>query len=140
MVTTVAVVAGVVILAFGVLIAGVGGLVAYLDRLHDSRKPDGAPLEIRVAALELKVEGLPALWEDERKRVERAADSARKARASAEKKLEEYEELTDEVGVLPDVDGERGPADGVLDVQPGLGGAPDADLQKRAAALRHLWI
>lgn len=52
-------------------------------------------VEVRLAALELTVAGLPSLWESERSRAEAAANSARTARARAERLTRQREEELD---------------------------------------------
>ena len=131
-----------VILVIAVSCSGVAGLSLYLYGIFAEKNAPGEAMEVRVAQLEMRVEGLPSLWEEERKRAERSADSARKARASAQAKLDEVEEIiegaTDEDVSFNDVRGsEEGPMQPVL---PGLGGSTTEDINAKAEALKHLWI
>ncbi len=114
---------------------GVVGLLLYLKPKEEPAKGPGEAVEARLTSLELTVKGFPSLWEEERKRAERAADSARKARDSAAKKLAELDELEEETPQLQRVDEIGGRADGMQDVRGNLGTGDDSDLLERAKAV-----
>jgi len=98
MATTIALVSGAVILTFAMFLVGVAALFTYLRGQQEPRNGNGVALETRVASLEVKIEGLPSLWEEERRRVERSADAARKARDAADRKLAAIAESEEEGG------------------------------------------
>ena len=99
-------------------------------------------MEVRIAKLEMEIKALPSLWEEERKRAERSADSARKARASAQAKLEQVEEILEGDGdeEIPFGDAAGGEIRELQPVLPGLGGNATEGIHERAEALKHLWI
>lgn len=140
MATTIALVSGAVILTFAMFLVGVAALFTYLRGQQEPRNGNGVALETRVASLEVKIEGLPSLWEEERRRVERSADAARKARDAADRKLAAIAESEEEGGVVPAGDENGSEPSGLRDVQPGLGGATSSDLMDRARAIGWPWI
>jgi len=145
MTSTVVVTIGAVTLAL--LLLGVSGaaLLVYLRREWGSEKRGGYVLEelvnghgIRISELEVLTAGMPSLWEDERKRAKRDADSARKARQFAEEKLEQVEELIAENTELPLGDGEGGGAREMHPVSTGLAPDHEPGIEDRVAAVAHL--
>ncbi len=103
------------------------------------RKTQGEPIpqaavqmESRLAALELTVAGLPSLWESERSRAEAAANSARTARARAERLTREREaELEADHNVRGD-DAEESGGGRMPAVRQDLGPHPQPDGYSRA--------
>jgi len=145
MISTIVVSAIAVVVSLGLLGGGAAALFVYLKRNLSDGKPAGQAPEavmagygMRLAELEITVKGLPSLWEEERKRADRAADSARKARASAEEKLAEVEEIIEANEGVPGLDE---PAELELQLQPmraNMGVPAEAGLQERVAAVAHL--
>jgi len=141
MTSTVVVSVAVITLALLVLGAGVVAAFAYLRSQMPEKNVDGTVAEgfgARLAAVEIQVQGLPSLWEDERNRAKRDADSARKARKVAEDKLEEVEELI-EAGLEPG--GENATRSDQVEMQPmstRLGDPPASDRRERVEAVAHL--
>lgn len=127
--------------AFIGILAATVGLVGYhvLRRKPAApvKPPTDAKLEARLAAVEVKVEALPSLWEEERSRAERAHAAARAARSSAQKKLDELEALQDGDDEDAEVqwdDAGGGPGGGLPAVPEGMASDGDDDLRSRAAA------
>lgn len=108
----------VVILLTGALIFRY--LAGYLGTFPEPRNPVGTDLEPRLAALEVKVAGLPSLWEEERQRAFKAADRARKAEARAEEILASVEGIEEPGLELFGGNGEGGDSAPVQPVQAGL--------------------
>lgn len=121
-------------------------VIVYLRRIPE---PSSAPAEpqqqpwqvefmARVAALEVTVQGLPSLWEDERKRAERAFASARAARSKLDREREEQLESEDGEGGSENVRAEYvGGGDGyrLHAVPEGVEDASIEAARERAAAL-----
>lgn len=98
-------------------------------------------VEVRLAALELTVAGLPSLWESERTRAEAAANSARTARARAERLVKQRLELEDADDDVRDDDGDAGQIERVPAVPQNVGAPPIPDdyaAQMRRNALFNL--
>jgi len=138
MISTVVVSVGAVVLGLALLGAGTAALFVYVRREIMKDKRDEAPMELRLAALELTVQGLPSIWEDERARTQRAADAARAARKSAEDKLEEVQELIESQEELPLLDEGGIEERGVPPMRARLGDPPAPNRRERAAAVAHL--
>jgi len=138
MISTVVVTIGAVTLAILLLGASGAALLVYLRRELGSENSLGGLVEqygIRISQLEVSVEGLPSLWEEERRRAKRDADSARKAREHAEAKLEEVQELIKENAGLPEPDG--GDLE-LPEMRSRLGLPRQENHQDRVAAVAHL--
>jgi len=138
MISTVVVSSVAVAVLLTLLLGGTAALFTYISRSLALTNAPGKAVEARLASLELTVKGLPSLWEEERKRAERAADSARKARTAAEKILAEVPELepADE-GVLT-LDGAGSDEPEMRYVRPGLAPPIDKGFPDRVAAIAHL--
>ena len=125
---------------------GAAGLLVYLRRSLPAPTSPGDHLETlyaRLASIEVKVEGLPSLWKEERERSKRAQETARKYRSDAEDRLEEVQDLIAEHGAesgerLRDPDATGGEEGGVYPVRPSLGDPPASDLDARVEAVAHL--
>lgn len=92
----------------------------------------------RVAELEVAVRGLPSLWEEERNRAKKHADSAKQANREAARKLEEVAQLVEAELALP---GGNAPGGDQLEMQPlstRLGDPTSPDRAERVAAVAHL--
>lgn len=145
MTSTVVVTIGAVTLALLILGAGAAALFVYLRQNLTPTKSAGSVMEelvfghgVRLAELEIAVEGLPSLWEAEKKLAKRDADSARKARTAAAEKLEEIEEIVAANGELPGGNEALGDQ---LEMQPmltRLGDPTPTDRRERVAAVAHL--
>jgi hypothetical protein len=122
------------------LIEGVRAISASLEDLQESaRSPDAAGLEHRLAALELKVEGLPSIWE---RYAEETRKAAERARFHARRAAERAEDIDDGgVGGVPIDDGRAGEGGGVPPVPVGVAAQaePGFDLH-RAAWQRKLML
>jgi len=129
---------GATFFALSVLGLGAFGILTYSRQTKAVEKAPGEAVEARLAALEVTVMGLPSLWEEERKRAFRYADSARKSEASAEEKLALVEEITDAATDLREPDGDGGEEQWVPTVLPRLGNAPEPNREDRLAAVAHL--
>lgn len=141
MTSTVVVSIGAVTLALLVLGAGAAALFTYLRREFKSERAsqvDHKHYESRIVALELQVQGLPSLWEDERRRAKQNNDSAKAARRAAEAKLDEVEDLLESREQLSFVDAEGGGAGEVQHVPSGLAPPADPSLAEKVAAVAHL--
>lgn len=128
-----AVVAGLLILA-----AGAVGLYVYLRQQSPPPSGHQEGLGERVAELEVLVRGLPSLWEEERQRAKKQADSAKQANREAARKLEEVEELI-EAGL--EIPGGNEAGSNPLEMQPmptRLGDPPASDRRERVEAVAHL--
>ena len=128
----------IIVASAAVLLLGISGLGVVVWAISSRRTAAGkapeSPLEARVAALEIKVAGLPSLWESERKRVEQHAERARKAEKSARRIREEIEEEPEEDPDLFAVDarGSNGRPMRALHAQLEGGGSPDASPLEQA--------
>jgi len=138
MVTTILVSIGAVTFSLLVLGGGAAALFTYLRQNIPEKATGFEHAEARIAALEVKIEGFPSLWEEERKRAKRSQDSARKSHEAAASKLEEVQELIDENANVPTLDGVRGEEGEVHYMPPRLGDAPAPDVADRVAAIAHL--
>jgi len=125
-------------LALLVLGAGVVGAFSFLRReaLPPSAHQEG--LGERVAELEVVVRGLPSLWEEERQRAKKQADSAKTANRDAARKLEEVEELIEANLALPGVDEAGGDQLELRPMSTRLGDPPTSDRRQRVEAVAHL--
>lgn len=138
--TVVAIAAVLALLALG---AGSSAVtLTYLGRKPRKRKaaeevPSGylEGLYGRVAALEVKVDGLPSLWEEERERARKHSERAQAAERSARKLREESDEDEDPEFDLDDVrefHANGGGESRMHAVSEGLGIRVDPDLKARA--------
>jgi len=138
MISTVVGVSVVVVLAVALLTAGAAATFLYIHRTIAAEREPRAGHEERLVSLELKMEGLPSLWEDERKRARRFKDAGEAARKSAEKKLAQVEEIIEAAEDLPDVNGD---GSSQLEMQPmrqNMGTPDSPDQHNRVAAIAHL--
>jgi len=120
------------------LAAGMVGILTYVRREFPRENTDRLHHEERITSLELKVEGLPSLWEAEKKTAKRAADAAKKARKDASEKLEEIEEIVASNGELPGEYAAAGAEAEMHPVRTNMGMAPASDLAERAAGVEWL--
>lgn len=138
MVVTIVAVSLAVVFTLGSLGLGTAAVLSVVRRTqHEVQAPSEA-LEVRIAALEVTVMGLPSLWEEERKRAKRAQDSARKDREHSETIREEIAEAIEGADELRDVDEEGSDIERVLGMRPNMGVPAVAGLHERAAAVAHL--
>jgi len=105
MISTVVVSILAVTVALMVLAGSSAALFMYLRREIGAGNPTGEALETRVATLELQILNFPSLWEEERKRAGRSADSARKRDEAATEKLDSIQELIDAASNISNGDG-----------------------------------
>jgi len=138
MTSTVVVSVASITFALLLLLAGVVGAFVYLR--SQARPPSGRQedLGVRVAELEVIVRGLPSLWEEERQRAKKQADSAKSANREAARKLEEVEELIEAGLEVPSGNAPRGDQ---LEMQPmptRLGDPTAPDRRERVDAVAHL--
>jgi len=145
MISTILVIGGVAVVSASLLGGGAAALYVYIrknlaPRSTEGRAPEPLLVEhgMRISELEITVKGLPSLWEEERKRAKRAADAARKARESADQKLDEIEALIEESADIPGINAAGGPEPEMQRVRPNMGVPADPGLQDRAAAVAHL--
>jgi len=141
MTSTVVVAISAVTLALMMLGASAAALLVYLRREFQSERPAGNLMEehgVRIAQLEVMVEGFPSLWEEERKRAKRDADSARKSRSVAEEKLAEVEELIQAGSEFPGGDAAVVDQLEMQPLHPRLGDPPASDRRERLEAVAHL--
>jgi len=138
MVTTVLVSVAAVVFGLGFLGLGATAVYVYLLRSRPVIVEPQTAVEVRVAALEVSVAGLPSLWEDERARSKRDKDRALAAERSVEEKLAELEERTAAGEDVLTGDGEGGAGSGMLHLQPRLGQPHEPGIHERAAAVEHL--
>jgi len=131
-------VAVVVVLGVSLLSAMAAMLFLYMRRTILRETSPRLDLEVRVTSLEMKVQGLPSLWEAERKTAKRASDSGKKARKDAQRKLEKVEELIESGADLRPDNGDGGEPSEVLQMRRNMGVAPEAGIHDRAAAIEHL--
>ena len=95
-------------------------------------------MEERLTHLELKVEGLPSIWENHEKRARRAQDAAKKARNDASEKLDQLEEILESSEIVS-AEHENGlDSQRMLPMSTGVGTPLAPDLQERFDAVRHL--
>jgi len=138
MIWTIVVSAVAVIVTVGVLMGGATVAFTYIrSNAPVSESPQDA-LQLRVAELEVKVQALPSLWEEERKRAKRAQGAAESARRSAEEKLEEVEEIIAEHGHVPAGDGDGSEQRELLPLRRNMGVSAQAGIEDRVAAVAHL--
>lgn len=91
------------------IVLGTFWLISRVERaLNSPQSPGLHDLAARVGRLETKVEGLPSLWESERKRAENARSAARVALSRARKR----DESDDEDEEDPDLFGDDGDGGG----------------------------
>ncbi len=138
MISTVVVSGVAVAILLALMLGGAAALFTYISRTNALTNAPGKAMESRLASLEITVKGLPSLWEEERKRADRAADSARKARTAAEKILAEVGEVEDPGQGVPEFDGAGGEQLEMSYVRPGLASPIDPDFQNRVASVAHL--
>jgi len=133
---------GAVALAIVFTLGSLGlGTVALLRVIASTNRESTAPteaVEVRLAALEVTVQGLPSLWEEERKRAKRAQDSARKDREHSEQIRAELAEEVERVDEFSVPDGEGIEPERVQPMLRRLGGAPSEGLHERAQSVAHL--
>lgn len=96
----------------------------------------------RVAALEVKVDALPGLWEQERKRAEQARDRERYYASKSGRRRDPEDDEGEESPELPEGDAGAGAEQGVLPLRTGVGnGAPslEPDHLARARQMGYPW-
>jgi len=138
MTSTVVVSIGAIVLLLALFGGSAVALFAYLPKVLSPRNDVSESVEVRIAELELKIAALPSIWEDERLRAKRSADSARKARKDAEDKLDQVQELIEANVAIPGVDETLGGEEQLRFMYPRLGDPPAADRRERVAAVAHL--
>lgn len=138
MTSTVVVAIGAVTLALLVLGSSAAALFVYLrgEARPPSSRQEG--LGVRVAELEVIVRGLPSLWEEERQRAKKQADSAKQANRESARKLEQVEELIEAGLEVPGGNEKGGDQFEMLPMQPRLGDPPSPDRKERLEAVAHL--
>lgn len=129
---------GAIVLLLAVFGGGTVALFTYLPKVLTLRNDPADSMEVRMAALELRMDSLPPLWKEERDRAKRSADSARKARKDAEDKLEEVQELIETNTQILGGDETFSDQTELLAVPTRLGDPTPADRRERAAAVAHL--
>jgi len=138
MILTVLAVALAVVFVLGVLGLGAAALLQVIRRTESEISAPTEAVEVRLAALEVVVQGLPSLWEEERKRANRAKDSARKDREHADRVREGSAEAIEGAEELQGVDVDGGEPEGVHPLRRNMGVPSRAGLAERAAAVEHL--
>jgi len=111
-------------------------------RRRVQEEPEAASWGARVAALEVKVDSLPGLWEEERRRAEAARDRERYYAAKSRRKRSQDDVADGEGEELSGGDAEAGPAQGMLPLSTDLGGRPapyEPEHLARARALGYPW-
>ena len=138
MINTVIGITLIIVMGLTALVAGAAGTFLYVYRKISSESRPRAGYEERLVALELQVQGLPSLWEEERKRAKRLKDAAEAARRSADKKLEEIEEHEQTELGIPAVNGPGIEAPEMFPVRTNMGVPDSPGIGERAAAVAHL--
>jgi len=127
------------------VLIGVGAAAAVMFRgdPRDIRAPKKTPsgqlepylqtLAAKVAALEVKMEGMPSLWEEERERTKKQADRSQQAVRDLEARLAEGEEESDADDDLSADDAPSGQLGLMPPVSEAVDDDPDADVKERAA-------
>lgn len=115
------------------LLGALGGAFAVGAVIERQRRPPVVPLEARVASLEVKVEGLPSLWKEERERANRYLGAARAARRSAENRGGEGDESDD----VPGGDGSAGIGSGMPAVRHSVAVGPGPQQQTEPDHIRN---
>ena len=127
------------------VLIGVGAAAAALYRgdSRNIRPPKKAPssdqepylqtLAAKVAALEIKLEGLPSLWEEERERAKKHGDRAQQAVRDLEARLTEGDEESDADEDLSADDAPGGQLGLMPSVPEAVDDDPDAAVKERAA-------
>ncbi len=138
MLLTIVAVALAVVFTLGSLGLGTAALLQVIRRTEREISAPGEAVEVRIAALEVVVQGLPSLWEEERKRAKRAQDSARKDREHAEDLRAEVSEAIEGAEELRGVDEDGGQIEGVHPMRKNMGVPSRPGLQERAAAVAHM--
>ncbi len=138
MLSTVVISVASITVALLLLGAGVVGAFVFLRREAQPPSSHETGLGERVAELEVLVRGLPSLWEEERQRAKKQADSAKAASRDAARKLEEVQEIIEANAEIP-----LGHAAGSdqFEMQPmptRLGDPPQPDRAERVSAVAHL--
>jgi len=110
----------------------------YMRRIIGAESSPQGALEVRVSELEVKIQSLPSLWEEERKRAKRSQQAAETARRSADEKLEEVQELIEEHGDLPAVNENGSDGQRVQPLRTNMGISPTPGIEERVAAVAHL--
>lgn len=111
-------------------------------RRRVQEEPEAASWGARVAALEVKVDSLPGLWEEERRRAEAARDRERYYATKSRRRRPEADEDAEEPEGVPGGDAAPGGEQGVLPLLPNMGGGPgrsEPDHVARARALGYPW-
>lgn len=134
------VIAGSIAAVFALGVLGLGAAALFWGIRHTMavQNAPAASLEGRLAAVELKVDGLPSLWEEERKRAKRSQDSARKAREDADSKLAAIAEYEQSAGDVRGGDEGGGEEVEMHHVLPRLGPPTEPGVDERVAAIAHL--
>jgi len=138
MISTIVVSAIAAVVSIGLLIGGTAVAFTYIRANAPVQTSPPVGLEVRVSELEVKIQSLPSLWEEERKRAKRSQQAAEAARRSTDEKLEEIEALISEGA---DVSGEHEEGVHILDVQPvrkNMGVPATPGVEDRLAAVAHL--
>ena len=138
MIPTALAIALIILVSISLLAVGAVGLFLYLRKTIGGQTPPEVAYEGRLTRLELKVAGLPSLWEDERARSKRNNDAAKAARKVADEKLQQIEELIEEAGSVPQFD-ENGSDQ--IEMQPmrsNMGVTPTSGIENRVAEIAHL--
>jgi len=138
MILTIASVALAVVFTLGSLGLGAAALLQVSRRTEREMHAPTEAVEVRIAALEVTVAGLPSLWEEERKRAKRSQDSARKDREHAESVREEVADAIEGSEDFRPVDESGSPEPGVLPMRANMGVAPNPGIHERAAQMSHL--
>jgi len=138
MISTIVVSAIAAVLSIGLLMGGAAVAFTYIRNNMPVQTGPPEALQLRVAELELKIEGMPSLWEEERKRAKRAHQAAESARRSAEEKLGEVEELIAEHGGVPDEHEVGGEDQRLLPLRTNMGTPATPGIEDRVAAVAHL--
>jgi len=138
MTSTVVVSIGAIVLLLCLLGGSAVALLTYASKFFAPRNDVNDSMEVRMAALELRMDSLPPLWKEERDRAKRSADAARKARTDAENKLEEVQELIEANLAVPDVDEAHGDQREMFPVPTRLGDPTPSDRRARVQAVAHL--
>jgi len=138
MIGTIVVGAIAAVVSIGLLMGGAAVAFTYIRNSAPVQSGPPEALQLRVAELELKIEGMPSLWEEERKRAKRAHQAAESARRLADEKLEEIEEIIAENGSVPVEHEERGEEQRVLPLRKNMGVAPQEGIEERFHAIEHL--
>ena len=136
----------------GVLVL-IGGGAAAAAMLVDTRRTIRAPKKVpstdqepylqtlaaKVAALEIKMEGLPSLWEEERERAKKHGDRAQQAVRDLEARLGEGAEESDASEDLSADDAARSALGLVPPVPEAVGDDPLAAVKERATQALELF-